>query len=136
MEMLAEFKAIHAELEAAMNELDRLTQADAPHQTAVAAARARLSKASGKRRALFGMACNYLGKTADPAAAATLRQLREQNAAQLAMSTRHIGTWGLRQLVANWPEYVRTAASMRQSMRDLIDADRKTLLPMLDRAPG
>lgn len=132
--MLAELKAIHEELEAAMDALDRLTQAPAPDQSAVASARARLSKASGKRRALFDMAYNYLAKTATPADTQTLRGLRELNAAQLTASTGHIGAWGLRQLVENWPEYVRTAAPMRQSMRDLIAADRKTLFPMLEKA--
>lgn len=136
MEMLAELRAIHAELEAAMDELDQLTQAPAPNQTAVAGARARLSKASGKRRRLFDMATNYLGKTATPADAAQIRALRELNAAQLESSTTHIGAWGLRQLVADWPEYVRTAAPMRQSMRDLIASDRKTLFRMLERSAG
>ncbi|MCW3848730.1 hypothetical protein OF829_15950 [Sphingomonas sp. LB-2] len=134
--MRAEFNAIHEELLAAIGELDQLTQESEPNQSAVASARARLSKASGKRRAMFDMACNYLNKTAAPADAETLRGLRDLNAAQLKASTAHIGAWGLRQLVADWPGYVRTAAPMRQSMRDLIAADRKTLLPMLDRAGG
>ncbi len=133
--MLAELKAIHVELEAAMDELDRLTQDAVPNQTAVASARARLSKASGKRRGLFDMACNALGKSATAADAEKLRQVRELNAAQLKISTAHIGAWGLRQLVENWPDYVRTAAPMRQSMRDLIAADRAVLFPMLERAP-
>jgi hypothetical protein len=132
--MLAELKAIHTELEAAMDELDRLTTETAPNQTGVAAARARLSRASGKRRGLFDMATNYLGKTAGPANAQKIRELRDKNAAQLEASTAHIGAWGLRQLVADWPEYVRTAAPMRQSMRDLIAADRNILFPMLEKA--
>ena len=132
--MQAELKAIHEELIAAMDELDRLTADPVPNQTGVAGARARLSRASGKRRALFDMACNYLNKTASPADAQKLRELRDINAAQLEASTGHIGAWGLRQLVENWPEYVRTAAPMRQSMRDLIAADRKILFPMLERA--
>jgi ABC-type transporter Mla subunit MlaD len=130
--MLDELRAVHAELEAAMDALDQLTTEPAPDQSAVANARARLGKASGKRRALFDMATNYLIKAgADPD---KIRQLRELNAAQLESSTTHIGAWGLRQLVADWPGYVRTAAPMRQSMRDLIAADRKTLFPMLEKA--
>lgn len=131
--MLAEFRALHEELNAAMDELDRLTAAPAPDQSAVAAARSRLSKASGKRRTLFDMATNYLGKTATPADAEKIRRLRDLNATQLQASTAHIGAWGLRQLVADWPGYVRTAAPMRRSMRDLIAADRATLMPMLER---
>lgn len=132
--MLAEFEALHAELEAAMDELDRLTAESAPTPTAVASARARLSKASGKRRSLFDRATNHLGKTASPPDAQRIRGLRELNATQLEASTRHIGAWGLRQLTEDWAGYVRTAAPMRQSMRDLIAADRATLLPMLARA--
>lgn len=132
--MLAEFKALHEELIAAMDELDRLTAEPEPNQSAVASARSRLSKASGKRRTMFDMATNYLAKTATPADADKIRQLRDLNAAQLQASTAHIGAWGLRQLVADWEGYVRTAAPMRQSMRDLIAADRATLMPMLEKA--
>ena len=132
--MLAELRAIHEELLAVIGELDQLTQDDVPNQSAVAGARARLGRASGKRRALFDMACNYLGKTATPADAQKIRSLRDLNATQLESSTKHIGAWGLRQLVQDWPEYVHTAAPMRQSMRDLIAADRGVLLPMLERA--
>jgi hypothetical protein len=132
--MLAELRAIHEELLAAICELDQLTQESQPNQSAVAGARARLGRASGKRRALFDMACNHLNKTAMPADAQKLRELRDLNGIQLEASTKHIGAWGLRQLVADWPEYVRTAAPMRQSMRDLIAADRAILLPMLEKA--
>src|SRR5438105_4928115 len=88
MEMLAELRAIHAELEAVMDELDQLTQAREPNQSAVATARARLGRASGKRRSLFDMATNYLGKTASPADAAQIRSLRDLNATQLESSTK------------------------------------------------
>lgn len=131
--MLAEIKAIHKDLLTAMSELDQLTSAPAPDQIAVAAARARLGRASGKRRALFDKATNHVANTANARDAQKLRELRDLNAAQLEASTNHIGAWGLRHLVADWPEYVRTAAPMRQSMRDLIAADRDILFPMLAR---
>lgn len=134
MELLDKLRAIHAELEGAMDELDQLTQAPTPNGSAVATARARLGRASGKRRTLFDMATNYLSKDASAADAAAIRTLRDLNAAQLTKSTQHIGAWGLKQLTEDWSEYVRTAAPMRQSMRDLIAADRKTLIPMLERA--
>jgi len=131
--MLANLRAIHAELEAAMDELDLLTAAPAPSPTAVTAARTRLSKASGKRRGLFDAATNLIVETAAQPDAQRIRGLRDLNAAQLEKSTQHIGAWGLRQLTEDWPGYVRTAAPMRQSMRDLIAADRAVLLPMLER---
>jgi hypothetical protein len=72
-----------------------------------------------------------LVETASADDARKLRGLREINAAQLEASTSHIGAWGLPQVTADWPGYVRASAPMRQSLRDLIAADRETLYPLL-----
>jgi len=129
--MLEELARVHESLLAVLDELDALTGAASPDETAVASARARLGRLSGQRRRMFDAACNRLSEDASPHVLQRIKTLRELNAAQLAASTTHIGAWGLKQLVEDWHGYVRTAAPMRQSMRDLIAADREILFPML-----
>jgi hypothetical protein len=129
--MLAELNATNDELIAALDALDTLTAQSEPDLAGLAAARLKMSKASGQRRRIVDAACNLLVETASADDARKLRGLREINAAQLEASTSHIGAWGLPQLTADWPGYVRASAPMRQSLRDLIDADRETLYPLL-----
>lgn len=129
--MLAELKATNEELLAALDALDTLTARAEPDLAGLAGARLKMSKASGQRRRIVDAACNLLLETASPDEARKLRGLREINAAQLEASTTHIGAWGLPQLTADWPGYCRASAPMRQSLRDLVEADRETLYPLL-----
>ncbi len=133
--MSADLKALHAQLDAALAELDRLTSADSPDQAALATARHRLSRISRGRRRLVDILTNRLMATASPGEAQRLRALRERNAAQFQASTSHIGKWGLRQLMEDWQGYRAASNAMRQSLRDLIADDRETLYPLLER-PG
>jgi hypothetical protein len=129
--MFAELRATNEDLLAALDVLEKLTGQPVPNEASLATARLRLSRASGKRRRVVDAACNLLLETASPEEARKLRGLREINAAQLEASTTHIGTWGLPQVTADWPGYCRASASMRQSLRDLVQADRETLYPLL-----
>jgi hypothetical protein len=129
--MLDEFRLVHEEMEAALANLDALTSEPLLDETRLASARLKLSRASGKRRRLVDAATVQLLDGAAPSDARKLRALRELNAIQLEVSTRHIGTWGLRQIAADWPGYCHASVNMRQSLRELIAADRETLYPLL-----
>ena len=132
--MRTEFNEVHAQMRAALEALDFLTQQPQPDEAALATARLNLSRASGRRRKLFDAAVSALAGSVSPTDAPRLRELRELNAAQLQASTAHIGKWGLRAATADWPGYRAVSMQMRQSLRDLIAADRAILLPMLERA--
>lgn len=132
--MLAELKATNEGLLAALDALEVLTAEPEPDLALLASTRLKLSKASGQRRRIIDAACNLLAETASADDARKLRGLREINAAQLEASTTHIGAWGLPQVAADWPGYVRASAAMRQSLRDLVAADRETLYPLLQGA--
>jgi hypothetical protein len=95
----------------------------------------KLSRVNGKRRRIVDAATLDLLGTAGPEDARKLRSLRERNAIQLEASTQHIGTWGLRHIVADWPGYRRASGEMRQSIRDLVAADREILFPLLSGTP-
>ncbi|MES2444565.1 MAG: hypothetical protein V4574_17195 [Pseudomonadota bacterium] len=129
--MLAELIATNDELLAALDALETLTAQPEPAEAAVASARLKLSRASGKRRRVVDAACTLLLETASAEDARKLRGLREINATQLEASTGHIGSWGLKHVMADWPGYCRVSAPMRQSLRDLVAADRETLYPLL-----
>jgi hypothetical protein len=132
--MPADLIKLHDELASALDALERLTAADSPDQAALAAARLRLSRASGSRRRLIDAMTTRLLETASPAEAARLRAYRDINAAQLHSSTSHIGNWGIRHVMEDWAGYRQASAQMRQSLRDLMAEDRKTLYPLLSRA--
>lgn len=129
--MLAELKAANEDLLSALDALDVLTAEPEPDLALLASARLKMSKASGQRRRIVDAACNVLADSLSPEDARLLRGLREINAAQLEASTSHIGAWGLPQVTADWPGYVRASAPMRQSLRDLVEADRNTLYRLL-----
>lgn len=130
--MLADLIATNDELLAALDVLEKLTLQPEPDEAGLASARLRLSRASGKRRRVVDAACNLLLESASAEEARKLRSLREINGVQLESSTSHIGTWGLRHVMADWAGYCRASTPMRQSLRDLIAADRDTLYPMLE----
>ena len=131
--MLAELKQIHEELLAAIADLDAITEGEGFDESRLANARVKLSRVSGKRRRLVDAATLQLLDDATPADARRLRALREMNAAQLHASTKHIGTWGMRQITADWPGYCRASVTTRQSLRDLVAADRDALYLLLGR---
>lgn len=131
--MPADLRALHEDIHAAVAELDRITAAESPDRAALAAARHRLSCASGKRRRLVDQLTTRLLQTASPADAQRLRALRERNAAQLHASTSHIGKWGLSHALDDWQGYRAASAQMRQSLRQLMTDDRQILYPLLTR---
>lgn len=134
MAMVDDLRSAHGEVARALDVLERLTRAHVPDESAVALARVNLSRASGKRRRLIDAITSQLLEGASEADAARLRELRAQNADQLKASTAHIGAWGLQNVLADWPGYCRASVTMRKSIRDLIAADRETLIPMLENA--
>jgi hypothetical protein len=133
--MQAELEQTHAEMEAALADLAAITGEATFDEPRLASARVRLSRASGKRRRIVDAAILNLLETASPDDARKLRGLRERNATQLEASTKHIGGWGMRHIVADWPGYCRASVAMRQSIHDLIAADRETLFPLLSNTP-
>lgn len=130
--MPADLRALHEEMSAALAELELLTAVDSPDKGALAAARVRLSRASGARRKLVDSITTRLIESGAPADATRLRTFREINAAQLHASTTHIGKWGIRHAMEDWAGYRAASSHMRQTLRDLIAEDRRTLYPLLD----
>ncbi|WP_084580753.1 hypothetical protein [Sphingomonas azotifigens] len=112
---MEDLRRYHAQMLAALDELEQLTHAATCDDKAVMAVRYRLTRASSARRREVVALCEQLiaaGKT-DPA----LLSLRDATNVSRATSSSHIGTWTLRQVMADWPGYVRASAIMRASLR-------------------
>ncbi len=117
----------HAQMLAALEELEQLTRSPCCDDKAVTAARYRLTRASSARRREVVALCEQLieGGASDPA----LRSLRDATNASRATSSSHIGTWTLRQVIADWPGYVRASAAMRATLRREVEREITTLTP-------
>lgn len=117
----------HAQMLAALDELEQLTRSPCCDDKAVTAVRYRLTRASSARRREVVALCERLieGGASDPA----LRSLRDATNASRATSSSHIGTWTLRQVIADWPGYVRASAAMRATLRREVEREITTLTP-------
>ncbi|WP_157084546.1 hypothetical protein [Sphingomonas pituitosa] len=117
----------HAQMLAAIDELEQLTQSPSCDDKAVMAVRYRLTRASSARRREVVALCERLinAGAADPA----LRSLRDSTNLSRATSSSHIGTWTLRQVVADWPGYVRASAAMRAALRREMAREAAVLTP-------
>ncbi|HET8611740.1 MAG TPA: hypothetical protein VFL92_03135 [Sphingomonas sp.] len=129
---MSKLRELHAELASCMAELEELTARPQPDRDAIASARWRLSRTSGRRtRLLEEEIYPALSGRDDPG----LRKLREANAAVSALSTSHIATWSIERVMADWPGYCAASGRVRQAMRDRIALEREALYPLLEASP-
>lgn len=112
---MEDLRRYHAEMLAALDALEQLTQSPDCDDKGVMAVRYRLTRASSARRRKVIELCDALlvAGVSDPA----LASLRDATNASRSASSSHIGTWTLRQVMADWPGYVRASAAMRASLR-------------------
>jgi hypothetical protein len=117
----------HAQMLAALDELEQLTQASDCDDKVVTAVRYRLTRASSARRREVVALCERLlaAGASDPA----LKVLRDATNASRGTSSSHIGTWTLRQVVADWPGYVRASDAMRAALRREVEREVAVLTP-------
>lgn len=117
----------HEQMLAALDELERLTQSACCDDKAVMAVRYRLTRASSARRREVVALCERLiaGGVSDPA----LKVLRDATNASRGTSSSHIGTWTLRQVIADWPGYVRASNLMRAALRREVEREVAVLAP-------
>lgn len=117
----------HAQMLAALDELEQLTQSPSCDDKGVMAVRYRLTRASSARRREVVALCEGLiaAGESDPA----LKALRDATNVSRGKSSSHIGTWTLRQVVADWPGYVRASNAMRAALRREVEREVEVLAP-------
>lgn len=130
--MLNDLKAIHAELRAAIADLERVVALPAPEEELLSAARLRLSRLSSRRRTMIESSiCPLLGDLA-PEDAERVADLRLETGTLLVQSSRHIGQWTMRAICADWAGYQRASAEMRRAMLRRIQREAAVLYPLLE----
>jgi hypothetical protein len=117
----------HAQMLAALDELAQLTQAPSCDDKIVTAVRYRLTRASSARRREVVALCERLiaAGASDPA----LQALRDATNVSRGTSSSHIGTWTLRQVMADWAGYVRASNAMRATLRREVAREVAVLAP-------
>lgn len=128
--MLGELKDLHADLLAAIDELERLTSEPTPHLGALAATRLKLTRASRRRNA-FLEASVYPALARNRAAEAPVRQLRDEDRNRLVASANHIAKWSPAEIGARWADYCAASHSLRTAMRSRVREEQALLYPLL-----
>lgn len=68
---------------------------------------------------------------APPGKKAALESLKADGKANMITSTRHIGSWTLREIGDRWPDYCSASATMRAEMRKRIRSEKDLIYPLL-----
>jgi hypothetical protein len=118
-------------LRAALAELESETRRSVPDEGALSATRLKLTRISGRRRALID--CK-IGPTLHDVSVEDLRRLgalRRAAAEMAALSSQHIGRWTMRAILADWDGYRRESNVMRNTMLQRIDEESAIIYPLL-----
>lgn len=76
-------------------------------------------------------AYDQLIASAPPGKKAALEALKADGKANMITSTRHIGSWTLREIGDRWPDYCAASTRMRADMRKRIRSEKELIYPLL-----
>ena len=129
--MLIKIQQLHASIVAGLDEMDILTAMPQPAMDRLSKVRVALTRASRARTLLLEPAYEELIARAPSGQHAALRALRAEGTESLIKSVRHIGTWTLREVTSQWPEYCIASKIIRAEMRARVRKEAALLYPML-----
>jgi len=134
--VLAQLKAIDQNLRQGIQDLATLMSQSAPDEEALSRTRLKLTRLTGRRRALIQ--CTILPHLRDlpPAGAAQLANLRLDAAAASVKFSSHITRWTTRAIRTDWAGYQAVSAEMRRSIVKQIEREAALLYPLLEAKPG
>ena len=128
--MLTNLKTAHAELHAAIAELEAETRRYEPEEGSLSPARLKLTRASSRRRVLIDQIIPTLSNLS-PEQKSRIENLRRTASDQAVLSSRHIGDWTMRAILADWQGYRRASKAMRNTMLQRINDESSLLYPLL-----
>lgn len=129
--MLDKLRRLHEDILAKLDELDALTSLPQPPMDRLPTLRQALTRSSRARTMLLEGAYDQLIAGAPPGKKATLESLKADGKANMITSTRHIGSWTLREIGDRWPDYCAASATMRADMRKRIRSEKDLIYPLL-----
>ena len=131
--MLCDLKQSHAELLEFISELEAVLSADVIQVALLARVRLQLSKASSRRKRIVSDAIQRLWEGASAEEMRRLDQLRGNDVAIAALTSRRVREWSTETIAANREGYRAASSAMRKSMRERIATERAILYPLLER---
>jgi len=134
--MLDKLRRLHEDILSKLDELDALTSMPRPPMDRLPALRQSLTRSSRARTMLLERAYDQLIADAAPAKKAALELLKAGGKENMITSTRHIGSWTLREIGGRWPEYCAASATMRAEMRKRIRSEKELIYPLLAERQG
>jgi len=139
--VFTKLKDAHAELRTAITELETETRRHEPDEASLSNARLKLTRASSRRRALIDQEILPTLHDLSPEQQRRVDELRRGASDVALLSSRHIGDWSMRAILADWQGYRRASKSMRDSMLQRIAEESAILYPLLggrveEAAPG
>lgn len=129
--MLTRLKTAHAEVLAAIADLEAETQRGEPAEATLSAARLKLTRASSRRKALIEHTIIPGLCGLSPENARRVDDLRRHSAEIAVDSSRHIGSWTMQAILADWIGYRRASRIMRAAMLRRIAEESEILYPLL-----
>jgi len=129
--VLTKLKAAHAELRVAITELETETRRFEPDEASLSAARLKLTRASSRRRALIDQEIFPTLRDLTPEQKDRIDGLRRTASEVAVLSSRHIGDWTMRAILADWQGYRRASKTMRSAMLQRIGEEGAILYPLL-----
>jgi hypothetical protein len=130
--MLAGLKIVHDDLQAAISTLEHLVTQSVPDKGALAEARWKLSRASGRRlKFLEERIYPFLLAEVDASKEAKIQELRAENVPLHAASITHVSKWPIGAVVHHWPDYQLASKRMQATMRARIAREIEILYPLL-----
>jgi len=129
--VFTQLKAAHAELRAAIVELETETRRIEPDEATLSAARLKLTRASSRRRALIDQQIFPSLRDLPPEQKERVENLRRTGSEVAVLSSRHIGDWTMRAILADWQGYRRASKAMIAAMQHRIGEESAILYPLI-----
>ena len=129
---------LHRDLTAALDEIEALIAEPELDQLRLSRVRLYISKVNGERRNKVDALCEELSRQATGVFAEQLAALRQSNIEKRIEYTVHVGTWGPREVAADWPGYCRASVTLARSIREKLEVgdDRVADLHLWRLGPG
>lgn len=118
---------LHRDLLAALDEIEMLIAQPELDQLRLSRVRLYISKVNGERRNKVDQLCQDLERQATGVFAEQLAALRQANIEKRIEYTMHVGSWGPREVAADWPGYCRASVALARSIREQIAIEQALL---------
>jgi len=133
---LADLRQAHSEQIEALKALPLYAQATTPNLIQYNTTRFRVRRANLARRALMQRICEYLNSRVSPSERIALQEVMRRDAEMLQDSSKHVAHWKSERFAEEWEDYRVAAQQFRFRILKVLEDQRRTLYPMLERIEG